>query len=103
MPKPKTGNNATHMELLEMRKRIKEHLANSELEVVVIVEGIDPYSSNTFQARHSYAGDDIVFDQSFASCMSLDTDGWAKLDWSRFHEMKPCPFNTSVIIGSSHS
>jgi hypothetical protein len=37
-----------------MRKLIKQHLSRSHLEVVVIVEAIDPHSSNTFQARHSY-------------------------------------------------
>ena len=46
---PRTGPSATSLELLEMRRELQEHLRSSELEVVVIVEGIDPYSSNTFQ------------------------------------------------------
>ena len=91
------------VQLLEMRKQIKAHLCNSELEVVVIVEGIDPYTSNTFQARHSYSGEDIVFDQSFEACMSVAADGMAQLNWDSFHKMKDCPFNASQIIGSSHS
>jgi hypothetical protein len=52
---PATGNRANTQQLLEMRKLIKQHLSRSHLEVVVIVEAIDPHSSNTFQARHSYA------------------------------------------------
>ena len=122
-------------ELLEMRTQLKAHLSASELEVVVIVEGIDPYTSNTFQvrlvpahssalppfshhhrsptavvrpraitqARHSYSGEDIVFDQSFVACMSVAGDGMAQLNWDNFHKMKDCPFNASQIIGSSHS
>ena len=98
-----TGNEATLAQLLEMRRLIKEHVGSSELEVVVIIEGIDPHTSNTFQARHSYSGEDIVFDQSFAPCMSVHDDGMAKLDWDKFHLMKDCPFNASQIIGGSHS
>ena len=50
--RPATGNEATIPQLLEMRRLLKEHLASSEIEVVVIVEAIDPYSSNSFQVRH---------------------------------------------------
>ena len=87
----------------EMRKQIRQHIANSELEVVVIVEAIDPHSSNTFQARHSYTADDIVFDHAFASCMGIDEYGKAVLSWESFHRTQESPFNASQIIGGSHS
>ena len=48
---PATGNHATTSQLLEMRKLIKQHITRSHLEVVIIVEAIDPHSSNTFQVR----------------------------------------------------
>ena len=86
-----TGNAATTAQLLEMRRLIKEHLAASEMEVVVIVEGIDPHSSNSFQARHSYTRDDIVFDQSFEACMSVDADGMARLNWDTNPNPDPNP------------
>lgn len=41
------------MEMVAMREAIREHLVSSEVEIIVVVEGIDPASSNTFQARHS--------------------------------------------------
>jgi hypothetical protein len=73
-------------------------------QVIAVVEAIDPQTGNTFQARHSYSGDDVVFDMSFESCMQVASDGMAHLDWNKFHEMKDCPFNTSQIIGcGSHS
>lgn len=101
--KPATGNYASMSQLREMRRLIQQHLINSQLEVVVIVEAIDPHSSNTFQARHSYTSEDITFDQSFEACMSVEEDGMARLDWEKFHQMKDTPFNTSHIIGGSHS
>ena len=38
-----------------MRKLIKQHITRSHLEVVIIVEAIDPHSSNTFQVRALHA------------------------------------------------
>ena len=52
---PATGNHATTSQLLEMRKLIKQHITRSHLEVVIIVEAIDPHSSNTFQVRALHA------------------------------------------------
>ena len=100
---PATGNRATTVQLLEMRKLIKQHLTRSNLEVCIIVEAIDPHSSNTFQARHSYTADDIVFDHSFEPVMKVASDGQAKLDWDLFHKTKESPFNTAQIIGGAHS
>ena len=53
------------------QQAIRKHLAASELEVIVVLEGIDPHTSNTFQARHSYTCDDILFDHKHEPCMSL--------------------------------
>ena len=75
----------------------------SELEVIVVVEGIEPYSSNTFQARHSYMHSDVVFDAHFAPCMSVDADGMPRLDWGKFHAVCPAPFNATHLVGSSHA
>ena len=47
------GRDAGREELLKMRREIQSHISSSEIEVVVIVEAIDPTSSNTFQARAS--------------------------------------------------
>jgi hypothetical protein len=98
-----TGPGATDGQLKRMRMLIKEHMERSHLEIIVIVEAIDPHSSNTFQARHSYTSRDIEFDKSFCGCMTVAPDGLACLDWELFHTLKDVPFNASHIIGSSHS
>ena len=99
-----TGSNATMGQLRRMQELIRQHLQRSKLEVIIVVEAIDPHSSNTFQARHSYTSDDIEFDKSFQSCMRVDpADGMARLDWSSFHQVYKVPFNATQIIGGSHS
>ena len=62
-----------------VRKEIRKHIERSNLEIIVVVEGmcclflmilafilvmlaIEPNSSCTFQARNSYAMENIVFD-----------------------------------------
>ena len=45
-----------------MKKEIRKHIERSCLEIIVIVEGIEPNSSHSFQARNSYTIDNIVFD-----------------------------------------
>ena len=71
---------------------------------MVTVEAIDPHSSNSFQARHSYTAEDIEFDKSFVGVMEVNPDdGMAVLNWSKFHELYSVPFNSASIIGGSHS
>lgn len=65
---------------------IRESLRGKE--VLVLVEGIEPMMSGTFQAMHSYKIDDIVFDKCFAPCVS-QIDGKAVVDLDRFHEVLP--------------
>jgi hypothetical protein len=97
------GTISDSAKLLEMRESIREHLIASEVEVIVVVEGIDPASSNTFQARHSYMSSDIVFDAGFAPTMSVAEDGKPFLDWRNFHQCVDVPFNTKQMVCSSHS
>jgi len=96
------GKYAEDEQLLAMREAIRRHLEESEIEVIVLVEGIDPVSSNTFQARHSYMSSDICFDCGFSPVMSISEDGVPHLDWDVFHNVKELPFNTSTMVGSSH-
>ena len=74
-------------------------MRRTEFELVVLVEGIDPPSSCTLQARHSYstAHGDFAFDSRFAQCVSRDTStGAAVIDLDRFHHLKPAPADCSV-------
>lgn len=43
------------------------------------------------QARHSYCWEDILWDRTFASCVTRSEDGACEVDFSRFHETVPAP------------
>ena len=86
------------------RDAISDHIQRSEVELVALVEAIDPFTSATFQARHSWRADDIVLDHEFAPVMTLRDGGGARLDWSAFHTLLPvAEENARHVIGSSHS
>ena len=102
-PKPAVGDSASEAELLAMQQEIRDHLSRSELEVIVVLEGIDPHTSSTFQARHSYTAQDVVFDQMFVPSLSVGRDGRAVFDWNAFHEQQPVPFNRRHLIFGAHS
>ena len=59
-------------------------------EILVLVEGIEPMISGTFQALHSYKLEDIAFDSCFAPCVS-QRNGKTVVDLDRFHEILPLP------------
>mmetsp|Transcript_65983 Transcript_65983/g.206739 ORF Transcript_65983/g.206739 Transcript_65983/m.206739 type:complete len:271 (+) Transcript_65983:2-814(+) len=79
------------------RWEIKEHFSSHYLEVVVIVEGIEPTTSSSLQARHSYViggpgGDgDVAWDMAFAECcrVSREPGRGLALDLGRFHALEP--------------
>ena len=64
-------------------------------EIVVVVEGVDPITSNTVQATHSYCyrardGEDrrdVVWDCDFRPCVSRDEKGRCRIDYAAFHEL----------------
>ena len=75
------------------RAELEEHLQDMQLEVIVLLEGIEPLTSGTLQARHSFswAHGDMVFDSTFAKCVTRDAQtGTATIDFDRFHALVPC-------------
>ena len=101
--RPAVGEAASEAELLAMQHAIRKHLVASDLEVIVVLEGIDPHTSNTFQARQSYTAADIVFDEMFVPSLSVGRDGQATFDWSAFHRLQRVPFNRKHLIFGAHS
>ena len=65
--------------------------ARARVEVVVLLEGIEPSTGNTLQARHSYVlggsssdESDVVFHARAAPCVFRDGGG-VSVDFARFH------------------
>mmetsp|Transcript_87382 Transcript_87382/g.242373 ORF Transcript_87382/g.242373 Transcript_87382/m.242373 type:complete len:444 (-) Transcript_87382:198-1529(-) len=48
-------------------EQVAKHLAAAEMEVLCLVEGVEPATSGTLQARCSYTNDDVVYDAPFSA------------------------------------
>jgi hypothetical protein len=88
---PRLGEGFTLISAESTRDEIKERLLSRRIEIVVIVEGMDPHTSNYMQARHSYTWTDIEFDKQHAPCMVTGSDGEARINLSKFHELYTHP------------
>lgn len=65
---------------------VMRFIADRSLEIVVLIEGNDSTTGGVVQARHSYTGDDILWNTSFVPCVLQDDDtGGAVIDYSLFH------------------
>ncbi|KAH8049650.1 hypothetical protein JL720_15557 [Aureococcus anophagefferens] len=77
------------------RAAVDAFMEASGHEIVVVVEGVDPITSNTVQATHSYCyrardGEDrrdVVWDCDFRPCVSRDDRGRCRIDYAAFHEL----------------
>lgn len=65
---------------------IMENLKDKE--ILVVLEGIEPMHSGTFQALHSYKLEDIAFNARFAPCISR-TEKSTYVDLDEFHKVYP--------------
>merc|ERR1712232_1142284 len=74
------------------------HLAKEQLEILCVVEGVEPTTSSTLQARHSYTCDDIVFNAAFHRCVARDETGQCMIDFDRFHDLVKLVDGESVPI-----
>lgn len=70
-------------------EHVRRFWLESELEIVVLMEGIDAITSDTCQARHSYTIDDIVWDGDFEPCVTRTDDGQCSVDYAALHRTMP--------------
>jgi hypothetical protein len=54
---------------LPSQEEFMHYFRQSELEIVVVVEAVDPVTANTVQKRHSYTVDDIVWEMRPVQCV----------------------------------
>ncbi len=67
----------------------EQDMVDEELEVVVILTGVDETFVQPIQARHSYLAEDIRWDHHFVDIMLTLDDGRTGIDYSRFHDIHP--------------
>jgi hypothetical protein len=81
-------------EVLQTRLRrrlalVKEHMLRTNAEVLVLLEGVDPTTSSTVQARQSYTVDDICWDATFVPCARRQPHGGIQIDFNKLHAVLP--------------
>ena len=72
---------------------MEEYFINSEMEILILVEGIDPTMSTTLQSCYSYKSSDIKWNtHDFAPCVFRDTEhrdsGRPTINFEKFHELE---------------
>jgi len=65
-----------------------EEIANSDMEIIVVMTGTDESFAQPVHARHSYAAGDIVFGRHFVDIMDVNTEGTRTINYGRFHDVE---------------
>jgi len=73
------------------RSTIEDFLDDRWFEILVVVEGVDTMTAATVQARHSYIGEDIIWDHTFAPMLSIDPVQGAVIDFTKIDDLVPAP------------
>jgi inward rectifier potassium channel len=67
----------------------EDNLADNEVEILVMLSGVDDTLADRIYARHSYGSEDIHFDRRFADVLSVTPNGRRVVDLNRFHDTEP--------------
>jgi Inward rectifier potassium channel C-terminal domain/Inward rectifier potassium channel transmembrane domain len=71
----------------EYRQRYHQ---DRQLEVIILIEGVDALTGQPLQARHSYRWDDIAWNHTFASCINSDIRPPEENSWSSWVRGRRC-------------
>ena len=86
------------------QQELQKHIVGNNLEIMVMIDGTESVTSNTLQARYSYAVDDIEFNAIFRPCVSIDEQKGAVIDFNKFHDLIPLDprvdYNEDIYIQS---
>jgi inward rectifier potassium channel len=65
-----------------------EQLVAWDVELVVMLTGVDEIFAQPIHARHSYIADEIVWNRRFEEIISTDEDGRRVVNYHRFHDVR---------------
>ncbi|HVY36701.1 MAG TPA: ion channel [Polyangia bacterium] len=74
-----------------------ESLAAKEVELQVLVVGLDDITMQTVHGQHRYFAKDLRWGHRLADVLSETPDGHMLLDLRRFHDVEPLPPGRAVI------
>ena len=67
----------------------REMMIDQEMEIVVMLSGLDEALADRVYARHSYSVDDIVWGHKFVDVISTNEHGRRVVDLTKFHDTQP--------------
>ena len=70
-----------------LREWVEDAAALGDLEIIVLLSGVDEVSGQVMHARWAYSGADVRRGGRFADILGLDADGYRTVDYTRFHEI----------------
>jgi inward rectifier potassium channel len=68
-----------------------EALRDMQVEIIILLSGMDDALADIIYARHSYTPDEIVWNRRFVDVIALRPDGRRVVDLHYFHETEPLP------------
>ena len=66
-----------------------EAILEDDMEIIVTLTGLDETVTQTIHARHSYVGEEILWNMRFVDILSKTRDGRRSIDYTRFHDVMP--------------
>jgi len=74
----------------------EETLHHSNIEIIVILTGIDETVAQTIHTRHSYLAEEIYWNQRFVDILITMPDGQRLIDYTRFHDVVSLELKSSL-------
>lgn len=68
-----------------------ESLVADQVELIVVISGVDDTFAQRIHARYAYGAENIVWDKEFENVLSIEPNGCWVLDYRKFHDVKDAP------------
>ena len=68
--------------------RTAGELAAADVEILVVLTGIDDAFAQAVHSRHSYVAADLRFDARLVDVLAKSRDGRMRIDFRRFHDVE---------------
>lgn len=74
-----------------LRLLVDDPEAGKDMEIIVVLSGIDEISGKAIHARWAYTPGEIRWNARFADILGIDDQGVRTIDYSRFHKVEFAP------------
>jgi inward rectifier potassium channel len=76
-----------------------DSISEQEVELQIMIVGLDDTSMQTIHASHHYYANEILFDARHADVLSEEHEGVLILDLRKFHDVEPSPKTATIRRG----